>query len=129
MSQRVLDRRRINVAFQTSALKVISEFGSSAKTSVFYHIGKMLGTSTVEDALCDPIQFSAALESIFSQGALVIEEKIIEGMCLSLGINYERTKGTFDEKLASIYELEQNKKDARFMVKIGALEQTMQRVA
>ena len=122
------DKKRINSAFQSSALKILSEFGPSVKTAVLYHITRLQGKTSVEEALCDPIQFSAALETIFSQGAVVIEDKIIEAICVNLGFEYERTKGTFDEKLSRIYDLAYNSRDPRLMVKIGALEQTMNRV-
>jgi len=125
----VHDKRRINAAFQGAALKILSEFGPSVRSSVLYHLAKIQGTSSVEETLTDPIQFSVALEAIFSQGALIIEEKIIEAMCATLGVEYEKTKGTFDEKLSRIYDLAFSVKNPRLLIKIGALEQTMHRVS
>ena len=129
MESKAHEKERINSAFQSAALKVLSDFGPSVKTAVLFHLAKHQETSSVEETLSDPIRFSSALEAIFSQGATIIEDKIVESMCDTLGYEYEKTKGTFDEKLSRIYDLVYSSRDPRLMIKIGALEQTMQHPA
>ena len=89
-------------------MKILSDFGPSVQTSVLYHLARLQGSSSVEETLRDPLRFSRALETIFSKGALIIEDKIIEAMCGNLGLEYEKTNGTFEEKSGIVHDLESN---------------------
>jgi len=118
------ENRKIESALKKAAIKILSGFGPSVQTSVFFHLKRIEGVDSDEEALNDPLRFSAALEAIFSKGAVLIEDKIISAMCDYLGLEYEVTKGSFEEKIARIYELESGM-ESPFLLKIGALEQTM----
>ena len=125
MENLVRSKIKIDEALQRTAMKVLSDFGPSVQTAILYHLRRLEGASSDEQALSDPIRFSKALETIFSEGASIIEDNIIEAMCKTIGVDYEKTKGSFEEKIARIHDLDSNARNPRLLFKIAALEQTM----
>jgi hypothetical protein len=90
-------------AFDLAATKTLSELGDSVQTAILYHAGKIEGMKSSE-VLKDPLKFADALEKIFSSGSLVLENKILDSMCNSLGIPPLNIAGSFDQKIAAVYE-------------------------
>ncbi len=79
----------------------------------------------VEEILHDPVRFSKLLEMIFSAGATIIENKIIESMCVELSLDSDLVgRGSFEERLAKIRNL-RARDSAPQMFYLRALEQTM----
>lgn len=89
-------------AFDLAATKTLSELGTSVQTAILYHAGKIEGMNSC-DLLKDPLKFADALEKIFSSGSSLLEDKILESMCNSLGIPQLNIGGSFDQKIAAVY--------------------------
>ncbi|HZW57338.1 MAG TPA: hypothetical protein VFF30_13700 [Nitrososphaerales archaeon] len=116
--------RKIIEVFSNAALKTLLEFGPSVRTAVLYHMEKMQRL-LVEEILHDPVRFSKLLEMIFSAGATIIENKIIESMCVELSLDSDLVgRGSFEERLAKIRNL-RARDSAPQMFYLRALEQTM----
>jgi hypothetical protein len=88
--------------FDSAATKTLSELGSSVQTAILFHAGKIEGIDS-SDVLKDPLKFGDAIEKIFSSGSSVLEDRIIDSMCTSLGIPPLNIGGTFEQKIAALY--------------------------
>jgi hypothetical protein len=104
--------------FDTAATKTLSELGNSVQTAILFHVGKIEGMNS-SDVLKDPLKFADALEKIFSSGSSVLEDKILESMCTSLGIPPLNIGGTFDQKIAALYASAYAKKNGGNKVAVG----------
>lgn len=90
-------------AFDLAASRTLSELGEDVKTAILFHISKLEGVKS-EDTLKDPLLFGVALEKIFSAGSSILEDKILEMTCNGLGLPRLDIGGTFDQKIAAVYE-------------------------
>jgi hypothetical protein len=90
-------------AFELAASRTLSELGEDVRTAILFHISKIEGVK-LEDTLKDPLQFAYALEKIFSAGSSILEDKIIETICRELGLARIDVGGTFEQKIAAVYE-------------------------
>jgi hypothetical protein len=114
--------------FRESAMRILADFGPSVQTAILYHLGQIekVPAGTVFE---NPEKFSEALERIFSLGAPIIEERIIEQMQKTLGMKYERTEGTFAEKFAKLADIFEQRvvmeEESSNIFRLRALEQTM----
>jgi hypothetical protein len=123
MQSMAFTSRKINTAFSRAAMKTLLELGPSVPSSILYYLEQRLGVSS-DQIFEDPIRFAKALEGIFSLGSPLIEDKILQHMCEELGIEHEKSAGTFEEKIHQIYESNESKRNAPIF-QIMALEQTM----
>ena len=105
---RIKDRQFLKV-FDEAAMKTLGDLGESVQTAVLYHIGKIEGMSP-SAVLKNPLRFAEALQKIFLSGSSVLEDKIIESMCISLGISPLNIRGTFEQRIAALYTLAFSKK-------------------
>ncbi len=93
---------QFNKAFEKSVEQTLQSLGTSVYTAVMFHLERAQGVST-KDILKDPKIFSEALQKIFASGAKIIEDKVLQEMSRELGIDYEKTHGTFDQKVSVVH--------------------------
>ncbi len=101
MAEFVVNDEQFGKAFEKAVSKALQEMGASVQTAVLYHLERVQGISATE-LMKNPEIFSDALQKIFATGTSIIEEKILQVMCRDLGVEYEKTQGTFVQKLQLI---------------------------
>ena len=111
MAKFALSEEQFNKAFEKAVTKTLLDLGTSVQTAVMFHLERIQGLSTSE-LLKDPNIFSAALQKIFANGSKILEEKVIQVMCRDLGIEYERTWGSFAQKLTVVQNAASDKRTA-----------------
>ncbi|MHB8567143.1 MAG: hypothetical protein ACYC7D_11495 [Nitrososphaerales archaeon] len=122
METTILPTKKVTEVFSRATRKVLEELGSGVPDAVLFHVEKMMNVSRSE-IFEDPVRFAEALDKVFSVGAPIVEEKIIQLMCIELHIDYDQTHGNFQDKIATICAKDSSKRT----FKLGALEQTMHR--
>ena len=95
--------------FAKAAEETLQELGNSVQTAVMFHLEKIQGVS-INEILKDPKVFSIALGKIFGTGSKIIEDKIVRIMCKNLGIEYEKSQGTLEQKLSMVQNAASNRR-------------------
>lgn len=114
--------RKVVRVFPHAALTALAALGPSIPEAVLFHLEKILGVPP-EKVFEDPLKFASALETLFSSGSTLIEDKIIHIMCEELHVKFQDTRGTFEEKLTRNFSNGGLGNGTIF--ELGALEQTM----
>jgi hypothetical protein len=104
-------------AFDTAATKTLTELGGDVREAILYHVARIGGVNS-EDVLKDPLRFADALEQIFSSGSTILEDKIIDSMCIHLGVPQLNLGGSFGQKIAILYS-SSNEKRTGFLGRVN----------
>ena len=107
------EKDRINAILVEAVHEGLSSICSSAASSVLFFLeksGSIKSTSNIENLKT----FEEGLERIFGFGAIVIEKKILEVLCMRLKLPDSKTKNNFEftkeiGKAIELYEAKNTK--------------------